>query len=141
MANNILTPVSERELTEAQRIVQKLSIFALVRTILSSERSLLSWMRTVVGLFTFGFSLEKFTDYVGRGQEETEFFDGPRILALSLVCIGLLAIVLALVMHKKRERRMTQLGLPPTSRFCLATTGAAALFAIGIATLIGIVLN
>ena len=141
MADNSSPPVSEPETAAAQRIVRQLSVYALVRTTLSSERALTAWMRTAIGLYTFGFSLEKFTDYLEQEQGGTQLIAGPRRLALSLVCAGMLVIVLAVAMHFKRVRRMTQLGLPRTSRFALPIAGTAVLLVIGIATLIGIALN
>lgn len=141
MTGNEPSPAQESETDEAMMIRERLSVFALVRTALSSERSLGSWMRTATALYSFGFSLEKFTDYIEKNNENAVFLDGPRRLAFGLVGVGMVSIAIALSMHLKRVKRMRELGLPVTSRFCLATTSAAGLIAIGLATLIGIALN
>ena len=48
----------------AQGIRRSLSILALVRTAYSSERALLAWVRTSIALYTFGFAISKFLDYL-----------------------------------------------------------------------------
>ncbi len=125
----------------AAEIVGALSALALVRTAFSSQRSLMSWMRTSVSLYTFGFSIAKFTDYLEQQAEDVELAAGNRELALVLMIMGILSIVLAVFEHSRRIRRMKQLGLPDVSRPYLPIVAAAALLVIGIATLVGIVDN
>lgn len=132
---------SNAERERAAEIVEALSIFALVRTAFSSERSLMAWMRTSVSLYSFGFTITKFVDYLERQGEGSQFSEGPRQLGLALICMGLLVLVLAVVEHMRRLAKMTQLGLPPISRFPLPVVAAVALFAVGVATLIGIACN
>ena len=43
---------------------------ALVRTALSSEQTLMSWVRTSLSLFTFGFSIAQFFCYLEQQQED-----------------------------------------------------------------------
>ena len=132
---------TDQELSTADAITRDLSIFALIRTAFSSERSLMSWIRTSVSLYSFGFTITKFVDYLEHQGEGSQFSEGPRRLGLALICMGLLVLVLAVVEHMRRLVRMTQLGLPPISRFPLPVVASVALFAIGVATLIGIARN
>lgn len=125
----------------AARILERLNIFALVRTAFSSERSLLSWMRTCVSLYTFGFTLTKFIDYLGKQQVDIQYSSGLRRLGLALIFVGILVIVLAVVEHVRRLRKMKQLGLPAFSLFPLAVCTAIALLLVGIAALMAIVFN
>ena len=133
--------VPNAERLSAAEQVKVLSVFALVRTAFSSERALMAWMRTSVSLYSFGFTITKFVDYLERQGEGGQFSEGPRRLGLALICMGILVLVLAVAEHLRRLAKMTRLGLPPISRFPLPVAAAAALFVIGTATLIGIACN
>jgi putative membrane protein len=133
--------VPNAERMSAAEQVKVLSVFALVRTAFSSERALMAWMRTSVSLYSFGFTISKFVDYLERQGEGSQFSEGPRRLGLALICMGILVLVLAAAEHLRRLVKMKQLGLPPVSRFSLPVAAAAVLFVIGIATLIGITCN
>ena len=110
---------------------------ALVRTAFSSERSLLSWMRTSASLFSFGFAISKFFSYL-EGQEDLHFSAGPRRLGLALACLGVLVLVLAVIEHARRLRRMEELGLPTVSWFSFPIAAAVGLLAIGVTVLVGL---
>ena len=129
------------ERARAAEIMGILSALALIRTAFSSQRSLMSWMRTSVSLYTFGFSITKFTEYLEREAQGAEFSGSPRSLGLLLIAMGMVATVLAAYEHSKRIRRMKQLGLSDASRWYLPTVAALALFMIGLVTLVGIALN
>ena len=132
---------SNAERLSAAEQVRALSAFALVRTAFSSERALMAWMRTSVSLYSFGFTITKFVDYLELQGEANQFSEGPRRLGLALICMGILVLVLAAVEHVRRLAKMKQLGLPPVSRFPLPVAVAAALFVIGSVTLMGIACN
>lgn len=122
-------------------IKKALETFAVVRTAFSAERAVLAWMRTSVSFYTFGFSITKFMDYLEQRQEGIQFSDGPRLLGVILICVGILSLVLAVIQHVRRIRRAKELGLPTISRFSLPTSAAVALLAIGITSLIAIALH
>jgi len=132
-------------LTAADRI-ERLSTYALIRTAFSVERSLLAWMRSSASLFSLGFSLSKFLDYLeGEGAA---FPAGARRLALALVVLGIVSLALGLGDQLRRTRTLRGLGLPasglvPTasSRFSLPVAGALILLTIGVLALIGVTLN
>ncbi len=119
--------------------MEHLTALALVRTLYSSERSVMSWMRTSVSLYTFGFTITKFMDYLGRQEAGNEFSRGLERLGLILILIGILALVLAIVDHLNRFLTMKRLGLVDTSPLHLPIAGAALLLAIGIGTLVGVI--
>jgi len=133
--------ILNNEQTEAEKITRDLEILALVRTRFSSERSLLAWMRTSVSLFTFGFTIITFLDYLRKQQERVQFLEEPYKLGLILICVGILVLVPVIVQHVRRFRRAKELGMPTISRFSLPIGVATALFVIGTATLIGIFLK
>ena len=115
-----------------------MSILALVRTAYSSERALLAWVRTSIALYTFGFAISKFLDYLSVRETGVEHSVGLRRLGFVLICLGVVSLVLAGAEHMMRIRTMRRLELPLTTRAPLPLGTAAALIAIGIVTLIGI---
>ncbi len=128
------------EQTDVTRI-RKLGIYALVRTALSSERSLMAWIRTSVSLYTFGFTITKFLDYLEQQQEGAQFSTGLHRLGFVIICIGILGLVLAAVGHLQRLKKMKRLGLPTVSLISLPIVATTSLVLIGIAVLISIGLN
>ena len=133
--------VPNAERLRAAQTTRTLSDFALVRTALSSERSLMSGIRTSVSLYSFGFTIIKFVGYLERQAEGDQLSQGPRRLGFALICIGIVMLLFAAAEHLQRLAKMKQLGLPRVSRISLPVTAAAALFVIGTATLIGIACN
>ncbi len=104
-------------------MVRSLSVLALIRTAYSSERSLMAWIRTSVSLYTFGFSISTFIDYLSSQESGSEFSVGLRRVGLALIAMGIVALVLAMVEHLKRVQTMKRLGLPSTGRVSLPTGG------------------
>ena len=127
------------ENTQSLDLIETLSVLALVRTAYSSERALMSWIRTSISLYTFGFSISKFIDYLELQEQGSQFSLGMHRLGLLLITMGIGAVVLGMVGHRKRVRRMEQLGLPTSSRFSVSIGACSALLVIGITALIAIV--
>ncbi len=140
-ATNPQTPLPSAGNGQEMAIREELERLAVVRTAYSSERSLKAWMRTAVSLYTFGFAIAKFFDYVELQQEDVEFSDGPQRLGLALVVAGIVSLVLAVVEYLRRLATMRDLGLSHPSHYLLPAAAAAALTTIGIAAAISISLN
>ncbi len=113
---------------------------ALVRTALSSEQTLMAWVRTSLSLSAFGFSLAQFFQYLA-GQADAPLTTGPRRLGIALICLGVVALMLAAVEHVLRMRRLTQQGLPSDSRSVLPIGSAAVMLVIGLAALLSVFLR
>jgi putative membrane protein len=96
----------------------------------------MSWIRTSVSLYTFGFSISKFIDYLESRASDLEFSVGLRRLAVVLIAFGAVALVFAMVEHLKRIQIMKHLGLPPMSPLSLPVGAATALLAVGVAILL-----
>lgn len=135
------TPLPSAQSALGIAIRMELERLATIRTAYSSERSLKAWMRTAVSLYTFGFAIAKFFDYVELQQEGLQFSDGPRRLGLALVLAGIVSLVLAVVEYLRRLATMRDLGLSHPSHYLLPAAAAAALTTIGIAAAISISLN
>jgi putative membrane protein len=113
---------------------------ALVRTALSAEQTLMSWVRTSLSLFTFGFSIAQFFQYLA-GQTEAGLSENPRRLGIALILLGILTLILAIFEHVRTIRRLKEEGLPPDSRSPLPIGSAAALLVIGITALVSVFLG
>lgn len=77
----------------------------LQRTLLSAERTLLSWVRTAISMIGFGFSIYKFFDYL-RSSAEFARAHAPRNFGLTLIAMGTLTLILALLQHQRFLRRL-----------------------------------
>lgn len=72
--------------------------FAWLRTRLSVERTLMSWVRTAVSLIGFGFAIVQFFDRMQQmpGVKSARFPDAPRYLGLALIFCGILGLVVSI---------------------------------------------
>jgi putative membrane protein len=72
--------------------------FAWLRTRLSVERTMTSWVRTATALIAFGFTIVQFFDRMQQmpGVAPAHFPDAPRYLGLSLIFCGVAALVIAI---------------------------------------------
>jgi putative membrane protein len=122
-------------------ITEALSDLALDRTAQSSQRTVMAWMRTSVSLYTFGFSITKFGDYLAQQSEGASPPTSLGRLGLILTSLGILVLVFAVGGHMHRVTTMTRLGLSAHSRSFLPIGAAVALFVIGLVTSISITWN
>jgi len=74
------------------------SHFSWMRTRLSVERTLMSWVRTAVSLIGFGFTSVQFFERFGKmeGVHQAAQPELPRYLGLALIASGLIALGIAL---------------------------------------------
>src|SRR5262245_25244070 len=87
---------------------------AVDRTRLAYERTLMAWVRTAMCLIAFGFTIYKFFQYLRERQPvaANEGLIGPRGFALIMIGIGLTALILATVEHRRNiEVLRTEYGL------------------------------
>ena len=87
---------------ESESAVPVSEQLAIDRTRLAHERTLMAWVRTSASLISFGFTIYKFFQYL-RDQNEVnqDRLLGPREFAMSLVIIGLTALVFATIQHQR----------------------------------------
>jgi putative membrane protein len=71
---------------------------SLQNTVLSHERTMLAWVRTSTSLITFGFGIQQFFRAT-RGPDYADLI-GPRTFGLTMIIIGLLALLLAALQHR-----------------------------------------
>lgn len=108
---------------------------AVDRTRLSHERTLMAWTRTATSLISFGFTIDKFLE---AGRYANHFFVfGPRGVGTLMIVIGLVALALATIQHRRSMVHMrAAYGNVPRS---LATVVASLIAVLGIVSLIAVV--
>ena len=74
------------------------SHFAWVRTRLSLERTMMSWLRTAVALIGFGFAIVQYLEHLEEtpGSRAAYLPHAPRYLGLALIACGVLALVISI---------------------------------------------
>ena len=74
------------------------SHFSWIRTRLSVERTMMSWLRTAVALIGFGFAIVQYLQHLEEtpGAREAYLPHAPRYLGLALIACGILALVIAI---------------------------------------------
>ena len=72
--------------------------FAWLRTRLSVERTMMSWVRTAIALIGFGFTIVQFFNRMNEmpGVAPARFSDAPRYLGLSLIFCGVAALAISI---------------------------------------------
>ena len=112
---------------------------AFERTRVAYERTMMAWVRTGTSLITFGFSVYKFfqLEMTGKGIGAPLF--GSREFALVLIGLGLLALLLGTIEHRRDLMGLrTQYPRMPSS---MSGVLAAPLAALGILALLAVVLR
>ena len=103
------------------------------RTWLAEERTILAWVRTATSLITFGFAI--FSFFVmpsGAGYRASTI--GPRIFALALVCLGLVALLGAAVQRHQAVGTMKR-AFPGMSRLSMGAIVGVLVGALGLLAL------
>ena len=74
------------------------SHFSWVRTRLSLERTMMSWIRTAVSLIGFGFAIVQFFERLQQmpGARPAQIPTAPRDLGLALIACGVLSMVISI---------------------------------------------
>jgi len=74
------------------------SHFSWIRTRLSLERTMMSWLRTATALIGFGFAIVQFFERLQQAPEAHSAYlpNAPIYLGLALIACGVLALVVAI---------------------------------------------
>ena len=113
---------------------------AVDRTRLAYERTLMAWTRTAMSLISFGFTIHKFFQYLREGQPAADAGRlAPRGFALLMIGIGLTALALATIEHRRSMNALrTEYGTVPYS---LAAVVAGLIAILGVLGLISVWLH
>jgi inner membrane protein YidH len=105
---------------------------SLQNTVLSHERTMLAWVRTSTSLITFGFGIQQFFRTT-RGPDNPDLI-GPRTFGLTMIIIGLLALILAALQHRSAIEAL-KLSYPEREHYPAIRRSSARLLSILIALL------
>src|SRR5947199_1370780 len=74
------------------------SHFAWVRTRLSVERTMMSWLRTATALIGFGFAIVQYINHLQQAPEARPAYlpTAPEYLGLALISCGVLALLISI---------------------------------------------
>jgi inner membrane protein YidH len=113
---------------------------AVDRTRLAADRTLLAWIRTATSLISFGFTIYKFFQYLRESTPtHPHGLFGPREFALVTISIGVIALLLATVEHRRSmEGLRAQYGTVNVP-YSLATVLAALISCFGILGLVAVI--
>ena len=102
------------------------------RTRLAHERTLMAWIRTATSLISFGFTIYKFFQFLREqnAAAHPEHLIGSHGFALLMIIIGLVALLLATVQHR-RDMQTLRMHYPDFP-YSLATVIAILIAGLGI---------
>jgi len=111
------------------------------RTLLAYERTLMAWVRTATAMISFGFTIYKFFDYLRSSNQltATPHLFGPRTFAMSMIGIGLVALVLATIEHSRSRAVLERSGA--VLHWSLSQVIAILVAALGILGLVLVILR
>lgn len=106
---------------------------AVDRTRLAYERTLMAWVRTATSLISFGFTIYKFFQYLREGQPDAaDGMIGLRAFAMLMIGIGLTALLLATLQHRRDRRQLqAEYGQVPYSLAAVVSALVAVLGLLG----------
>jgi len=96
---------------------------AVDRTRLAYDRTLMAWIRTATSLISFGFTIYKFFQFEVKGSSPSaDHLIGTRGFALMMIGIGLVALLLSALDHRKTMQAMrAEFGpIPPSTAAIVA---------------------
>jgi putative membrane protein len=109
------------------------------RTRVAYERTMLAWVRTATSLITFGFSISKFSDILGRDVNRSTYVVGANEFGLILVSMGLASLALATLEYRQN---LHDLGTAyTTKRRSMAVIVAGMIAVLGIAALLAMIFH
>jgi putative membrane protein len=80
--------------------------FGWIRTRLSLERTMMSWLRTATALIGFGFAIVQYLDRLTQapGTRAAYLPDAPRYLGLALIGSGVIALLISIWQYRWTDR-------------------------------------
>ena len=127
----------------SNQLAEQRTTLAVERSFLAFERTLMAWLRTSLSMIGFGFTLAKFFQYLAeqRGGPVVGSFGRSwtsDTVGLTMITIGTVSLVLAVVQHRRRVTALRELGLVP--QWNLAYWVAGLVSALGVFAFVALVL-
>lgn len=129
------SPAGEPIPDRSTQLAEKRTMLGLERTFLAFERSLMAWLRTSLAMISFGFTLAKFFEYLEeqRGGPVVGHFGrtwASDTVGMAMISIGTVALVLAVIQHKRRVEALRGIGLMPQWNLALAVAALVAVLGV-----------
>ncbi|MGK7873717.1 MAG: DUF202 domain-containing protein [Xenococcaceae cyanobacterium] len=131
-------------------LAQELNDFAEIRTELArertraaQERTLMAWIRTSLSMISFGFGIDRFFNYLektGTGRDINSLTE-ERILGLSLMVLGIFALLAGLITHWFTLKNIQQKEFKYVPNWFQGFTVGIILLFIGLASFITLITN
>jgi putative membrane protein len=98
--------------------------FGWIRTRLSVERTMMSWIRTAVSLIGFGFAIVQFFERFQQMADvrTASYPKAPQYLGLALIASGILALVISIWQYRWTVRYMWSADFAPIAGMRTGTT-------------------
>ena len=110
----------------------------------AAERTLMAWIRTCLSLISFGFGVDRIITALQKSVI-SDYFNDPlhltRIIGLSFIGIGTVAIILAAIEHRQELHHIKQEHYRYKSRSSLAFMVAISISVTGLFAFVGILLK
>jgi len=105
------------------------------RSFLAFERTLMAWLRTSLSMIGFGFTLANFFAYLEEHKGGAVVGRLGRTWAsdtvgLAMIAIGTVALVIAVVQHKRRVDALRGMGLVPQWNLAMAVASPVAVLGV-----------
>ena len=108
----------------------------------AGERTLMAWIRTSLSLISFGFGIDRVVTALRQNvNNHINPVSLSRILGLSFISIGTLALLAATIIHREELKQIDRGNFIYYSRRSLSVAVAIALIAVGVFAFIGILLK
>ena len=136
-------PPEDQELDRSTQLSEKRTALSIERSFLSFERTLMSWLRTSLSMISFGFTIAKFFEYLAeqRGGPVVGRFGrtwASDTVGMAMIVIGTVALVVAVIQHKRRVDALRGMGLVPQWNLALwVATFIAILGVFALVSLLG----
>lgn len=124
------------------QLAEKRTALSIERSFLAFERTLMAWLRTSLSMIGFGFTLVKFFEYLAeqRGGDVVGRFGrtwASDTVGLTMIAIGTVSLVVAVIQHKRRVDALRAMGLVPQWNLALAVASLVA--ALGVLAFVSLV--
>jgi putative membrane protein len=121
--------------------LDKGTMLAIERTQFAADRTLMAWIRTAFSMISFGFTIFKFFQYLGKeGVAGVSQGHGPRNLGIALVTMGTMSLAIGLWEHRAASVNLAKLGGDSFTMSWVQFVGLCVVL-LGFLTLLGIALR